>query len=437
MISVVLLSFLFSSFVSVQSVDMMNCAEMTTALSTIPVDIAARRCDLQGDKKTAAVLYMLVDSISFLNKIFFAYNNKKIQRFDTGSWTSGSRDFLANGMLALRDMTKFFQHSADLWASFQSETTQESEHQDKPVENTIVLLFDENDKNTVDDNLIDIEQELSRLGYSWRVHVLPILKGLTAFMLAFTQNTTSLYATKQARCAVTAAHFLSRLLDEYTMLKADSSYRRLIATAIIYNAIWLVYEFRQLHQQIKSRSEQLQVAVDCTICYEHTTDYVTLPCGHQHHRACLGQHVNQRINDRRPFINCPENRCNHNINGDEVRLVGDRALLDAYAAAFQAMEEVRERARQNAYRNIWIDDNTQRCPGCDTAIQKNGGCNHITCRGQDSVHAGCGHQFCWVCRQPWHGGNPSPGCNHQFENVSLHRMREIQAQLALDRLARN
>ena len=41
----------------------------------------------------------------------------------------------------------------------------------------------------------------------------------------------------------------------------------------------------------------------------------------------------------------------------------------------------------------WLAAHTQACPSCGSAIQKNDGCNHMTCR--------CGHQFCWVCRQAW------------------------------------
>jgi len=43
----------------------------------------------------------------------------------------------------------------------------------------------------------------------------------------------------------------------------------------------------------------------------------------------------------------------------------------------------------------WIEGSTQRCPGCRTSVEKNGGCNHMTC-------AKCGHQWCWLCRGPYH-----------------------------------
>ena len=42
----------------------------------------------------------------------------------------------------------------------------------------------------------------------------------------------------------------------------------------------------------------------------------------------------------------------------------------------------------------WIDGNTKRCPNadCGLAIQKNEGCNHMTC-GRCRTH------FCWLCRE--------------------------------------
>lgn len=36
---------------------------------------------------------------------------------------------------------------------------------------------------------------------------------------------------------------------------------------------------------------------------------------------------------------------------------------------------------------------TKQCTKCHRDIEKNGGCNHMTCR--------CGHQFCWVCGEDW------------------------------------
>eukprot|EP01105_Mastigella_eilhardi_P005216 TRINITY_DN16977_c0_g1_i1.p1 TRINITY_DN16977_c0_g1~~TRINITY_DN16977_c0_g1_i1.p1 ORF type:complete len:502 (-),score=162.42 TRINITY_DN16977_c0_g1_i1:63-1544(-) len=52
---------------------------------------------------------------------------------------------------------------------------------------------------------------------------------------------------------------------------------------------------------------------------------------------------------------------------------------------------------------MWIRSNTKPCPLCNKPILKNEGCNHMTCRKP----GGCGHEFCWLCREDWstHGSH--------------------------------
>ncbi|OXA59206.1 E3 ubiquitin-protein ligase ariadne-1 [Folsomia candida] len=44
----------------------------------------------------------------------------------------------------------------------------------------------------------------------------------------------------------------------------------------------------------------------------------------------------------------------------------------------------------------WIEANTKDCPKCGVTIEKNGGCNHMTC-----TSASCGNHFCWICLTAW------------------------------------
>lgn len=41
----------------------------------------------------------------------------------------------------------------------------------------------------------------------------------------------------------------------------------------------------------------------------------------------------------------------------------------------------------------WLVANTKACPKCQTSIEKDGGCNHMTCK-----NTSCKHEFCWVCK---------------------------------------
>ncbi|UJR11131.1 hypothetical protein I4U23_015312 [Adineta vaga] len=46
--------------------------------------------------------------------------------------------------------------------------------------------------------------------------------------------------------------------------------------------------------------------------------------------------------------------------------------------------------REEQDNQSWIRDHTKKCPKCDSSIEKNKGCNHMTC-----LH--CKNEFCWIC----------------------------------------
>ena len=59
-------------------------------------------------------------------------------------------------------------------------------------------------------------------------------------------------------------------------------------------------------------------------------------------------------------------------------------------------ESIKEKGSGEDY--VWMRENTKNCPKCGINIEKNQGCNHMTCRRE---LGGCGHEFCWVCMAPW------------------------------------
>jgi len=58
-----------------------------------------------------------------------------------------------------------------------------------------------------------------------------------------------------------------------------------------------------------------------------------------------------------------------------------------------------------------LESTTRPCPRCFVAIEKTGGCHHITC-----TNARCRHEFCWLCLRDW--ASPS----HDVLECALRRM---------------
>ncbi|KAJ2355872.1 hypothetical protein IWW50_003072 [Coemansia erecta] len=71
-----------------------------------------------------------------------------------------------------------------------------------------------------------------------------------------------------------------------------------------------------------------------------------------------------------------------------------------------------QKCKDDSETSNWIKANTQECVKCKATIEKNGGCNHMTCRE-------CHHEFCWVCSGPWkEHGQSFYSCNRFAEDSS-------------------
>ena len=51
---------------------------------------------------------------------------------------------------------------------------------------------------------------------------------------------------------------------------------------------------------------------------------------------------------------------------------------------------------QESENTKWVSIYTKLCPKCKRPIEKNQGCNHMTCK-----HIGCNFEFCWLCLDDW------------------------------------
>lgn len=67
-----------------------------------------------------------------------------------------------------------------------------------------------------------------------------------------------------------------------------------------------------------------------------------------------------------------------------------------------------EKVRDESTNLNWILNNTKPCPYCGTSIEKNGGCNHMTCQS-------CHSEFCWICDGRWAIHTDNYVCKFQNE----------------------
>lgn len=74
-------------------------------------------------------------------------------------------------------------------------------------------------------------------------------------------------------------------------------------------------------------------------------------------------------------------------------------------ATCDQIKKFHKETQEDIATNSWKAQNTKPCPKCNSPIEKNGGCNHITCKSP-----GCKHEFCWICFGDWRGHGPH-GCN--------------------------
>lgn len=82
---------------------------------------------------------------------------------------------------------------------------------------------------------------------------------------------------------------------------------------------------------------------------------------------------------------------------------------------------------EDVAQKLWIKANTRPCPRCKAPIEKQEGCNHMTCTNRH-----CRHEFCWICRKDWKLHNSETGgffrCNrwegeadHEFYDGEEHQ----------------
>mmetsp|Transcript_12344 Transcript_12344/g.13658 ORF Transcript_12344/g.13658 Transcript_12344/m.13658 type:complete len:491 (+) Transcript_12344:30-1502(+) len=196
----------------------------------------------------------------------------------------------------------------------------------------------------------------------------------------------------------------------------------------------------------KKRKKKLPETIECPICIDDVKmeDAYMFDCGHSYCRECLDMYVKEKINQNDVLdLCCPHPECDSEIPHNHLKELVDTETFDRYdELALKAALNRDPNCRwcpscgdaiigDPQYRRLrcyscshefcfecnedfhvgtcedfqkwkvenglvdekyveWADENTRKCPKCKSRIQKNSGCNHMTC-------GNCNYQFCWLC----------------------------------------
>lgn len=139
------------------------------------------------------------------------------------------------------------------------------------------------------------------------------------------------------------------------------------------------------------------------------------------------------VNMSNSHVKCPINSCYNIVQIfdmaiDRVRCrCGHQFCIDCkqephFPARCSAYQAYLDQARRNGdflTQNFWrVRVDGRNCISCNEFIEKNGGCNHMTCR--------CGAQFCWACGSPWKGHTACAMNPTKTRTVTIAKTRNTQ-----------
>jgi len=120
------------------------------------------------------------------------------------------------------------------------------------------------------------------------------------------------------------------------------------------------------------------------------------------------------VEDNAQLTWCPAPRCGNAITTDMLHgtIVQCRCSFrfcfschhEAHAPALcEQVKLWQKKCSDDSETGHWLGANTKDCPRCGVFVEKNGGCNHMTCRQ-------CAHEWCWMCIKPWKGHTDYYSC---------------------------
>ncbi|MFH1832351.1 MAG: IBR domain-containing protein [bacterium] len=438
--------------VQARSATVANYAEMGLALASIPADIAAHVQDGKKNKKTSLILHLAYDALSILNKFFSIYNDIKMQERD-GNVAGASKEFSVNGVIMLCDLIQLGQHAKQfLQIKDEPQESLEilDAQTEKEISalastwNTVGLTSfkgvtafalawcQSNNSGAKARAVCAVAHALTRLldAYaqmdprsSYRNFVLVAILANAAWLIFELTNQELELESKK----------LQKKRAQKKELKAGEpgfcgycwNYKNNViigVDGVCYCSDCRARDSFLLQPELPARNNWPQVApvrseaglvkpavgqdgqvnnqpIKCPICMEEKNedDMFVLGCEDHFCRDCMQGHLKVRYEDHGTDFDrvvCLNPNCAHHyvIGRDEIQAINnDPKYLERYDNAAREHQQA-EMGKKLGAENIDLSmfgGSIKSCPKCGNGVEKDGGCDHMTCK--------CRHEFCWRC----------------------------------------
>eukprot|EP00566_Odontella_aurita_P009332 CAMPEP_0113537368 /NCGR_PEP_ID=MMETSP0015_2-20120614/6788_1 /TAXON_ID=2838 /ORGANISM="Odontella" /LENGTH=516 /DNA_ID=CAMNT_0000436857 /DNA_START=145 /DNA_END=1695 /DNA_ORIENTATION=+ /assembly_acc=CAM_ASM_000160 len=223
----------------------------------------------------------------------------------------------------------------------------------------------------------------------------------------------------------------------------------------------------------------------CGICFESKPGEMrTMQCGHEYCHICWKRYLETAINTEGPrclYTTCPEPRCDMLVTErtiaelaptvlnkftqyqlrsfietnkklrwcpgpscEQIAVAGSEGFEGEMACkcgtsfclvcgeashkplTCQRLAQWTKKCMDESENANWILAHTKECPKCQVRIEKNQGCNHMTCRN-------CNYEFCWLCMSDWRTGHGYDSSCNKFDLKEVEKgqsaISEAQAEL--------
>lgn len=195
--------------------------------------------------------------------------------------------------------------------------------------------------------------------------------------------------------------------------------------------------YDSINEFSSSGSIDISFNSDTLKCMEVNCKSVILPfdikmiCGEKVEKAYIQRFNSKSIDTAILVKRCSNPRCNLLLNLDSIGPCGIVQCKCGQWTCWKCGEKVHaplqcqnvpiwKGKEKKSATFLWMAENTKQCPNCKLMIEKNGGCNHMTCQN-------CKYEFCWLCGHEWltHVGDPYSCMSTNYKNTDLGMAKAI------------